>query len=450
LSDREVRELAELVRRSYGDRLPPAPVRESVKDREVRMERTKYVIETDLMTLVNESRLSQRLPSLSRDDEDRVVVAVVGAMFLIPQLMSILAAEPLAEDAAQIGSGPLRVDRADGTVEFYPSLVDRPEQLQAMISDVAQQHHRPFSQEAPFVDVQLNRHLRFHGQGFDVVAEPAIFIRVHRAMGATYQDLFEWGSLTRGLAYFLGEVSPAVKLSQAVTGVQGSGKTTVLRASALAYPSHTRIATVETDFELGLAGLGMDWTQEMQARIPVTSDADGISCADLMRPLLRTRADVNIIGEVRGDEASSAVRAANVGQGTLVTVHGTSAEVGLGQLVDRMVEADGMDRALAQRLVYESFDLVVHCEVAANRRRWIKEVIAPSVEGDQVKYHTLYGPDYDTGDERARARHTPWPARLLAKINMSMPDFDHERAVDDTLMAFPDIGTGQGPAARAV
>ena len=164
-----------------------APVRESVKDREVRMERTKYVIETDVMALVNESRLEQRLPTLSRDDEDRVVLAVVGAMFLIPQLMAILANEPLAEDAAQIGNGPLRVDRADGTVEFYPSLVDRPEQLQAMISDVAQQHHRPFSQEAPFVDVQLNRHLRFHGQGFDVVAEPAIFIRVHRAR--TTRDL---------------------------------------------------------------------------------------------------------------------------------------------------------------------------------------------------------------------------------------------------------------------
>ncbi len=438
LTDREVRDLAESVRRSFGERLPPAPVRESVKDRELRMERTKYVLETDIMALVNDQRLAAREPVLAREDEDRVVTAVVGAMFLIPQLMAILANEPLAEDAAQIGAGPLRVDRADGTVGFYPPLVDRPEQLQAMISDVAQQHHRPFSQEAPFVDVQLSRHLRFHGQGFDVVAEPAIFIRVHRAMGATYDDLHRWGSVSRGLAYFLGTVSPTVKLSQLVTGVQGSGKTTVLRASALAYPDHTRIATVETDFELGLAGLGMDWTQEMQARIPVTSDADGISCADLMRPLLRTRADVNIIGEIRGDEASAAVRAANVGAGTLATVHGTSAEVGLGQMVDRMVEADGMDRKLAQRLVYESFDLVVHCEISANRRRWVKEVIAPSVEGDQPKFHTLYGPDYDTGDERARARHTPWPARLLAKINMSMPDFDHARAVDDTLVPFVD------------
>ena len=104
----------------------------------------------------------------------------------------------------------------------------------------------------------------------------------------------------------------------------------------------------------------------MQARIPVTTKDRGITCGDLMRPALRTRAEVISIGEVRGDEGGPAIRAANIGQGTLVTVHGDSAEAGLEQLVDRVCE-DGTPRDIARRMVYKSFDLVVQCTMAPDR-----------------------------------------------------------------------------------
>ena len=100
-----------------------------------------------------------------------------------------------------------------------------------------------------------------------------IAIRVHRVLGATFADLFRWGALTVGLRYFLGEAAPKAGLSQAYTGAQGSGKTTFVRAVGLAHDEDTRMLTIETDFELGLASLGRPWTQEMQARIPVVGDA---------------------------------------------------------------------------------------------------------------------------------------------------------------------------------
>ena len=95
--------------------------------------------------------------------------------------------------------------------------------------------------------------------------------------GATIDELVEAGSMSAGLGYFLKVVVPAARLRVAVTGVQGSGKTTVLRAMLLAYPETTRMVTVETDFELGMVGLGRRWTQEMQARLPVTSKWQGIT-----------------------------------------------------------------------------------------------------------------------------------------------------------------------------
>ena len=64
-----------------------------------------------------------------------------------------------------------------------------------------------------------------------------------------------------------------------------------MAAQLLAYPEITRIVTVETDFELGMVGLGRRWTQEMQSRLPVTSKWQGISTADMMPHTLRTRAE---------------------------------------------------------------------------------------------------------------------------------------------------------------
>ena len=124
-------------------------------------------------------------------------------MFLLPHLFGILEREPLAEDLVVFGSDPVRVDLATGEIKEYPPLVPFDAALERVISNVAMDHHRPFSFEAPFVDVQLAPHLRFHGQGFDVVSRPAIFIRVHRVLGATIDEMVEAGSMSAGLGYFL-------------------------------------------------------------------------------------------------------------------------------------------------------------------------------------------------------------------------------------------------------
>ena len=432
-------QLAELIRREYGAQLPPASPRESHREREARQEKTKWVLEHEVLPRVNEARIRVSNPALSVEVEDLVVELVLSAMFLLPHVLGILEREPLAEDLVVYGGDPTRLDLADGTSREYPPLVSDDPALERVISNVAQDHHRPFSFESPTVDVQLSPRLRFHGQGFDVVSRPAIFIRVHRALGADIADLFEAGTMSAGLAYLLGTVVPRARLSVLLSGVQGAGKTTVLRALALAYPPETRMVTVETDFELGLVGLGRRWVQEMQARLPVTSKDRGITCGDLMPSTLRTRADVILVGEVRGDEGAAAIRAANIGQGTMATVHGYSADAGLEQLVDRLSE-HGTPQEISRRMVYKAFDLVVQCDMDAQRLRWIGEVVHPLLEGDQPKVHTLYEPSEHGTDRRARASATVWPARLLRKIRMNFPDFDESLARDDTYRPHGRIG----------
>ncbi len=158
-----------------------------------------------------------------------------------------------------------------------------------------------------------------------------------------------------------------------------------------------------------------------------------------MRPALRTRAEVISIGEVRGDEGGPAIRAANIGQGTLVTVHGDSAEAGLEQLVDRVCD-DGTPRDIARRMVYKSFDLVVQCTMAPDRARWIGEIVHPLMEGDHPKIHTLYEPSANASDGRARATGTVWPTRLLQKIRMNYAAFDLTMALDDGYRPLSRVG----------
>ena len=176
-------QLAEALRLEYGAQLPAAEPRESHRDRELRREKTKYALEQEVMPRVNRARVSAGRPVLSVEQEDHVVELVLSAMFLLPHLFGILEREPLAEDLMVFGADPVRVDLATGEIKEYPPLVPFDAALERVISNVAMDHHRPFSFEAPFVDVQLAPHLRFHGQGFDVVSRPAIFIRVHRVLG---------------------------------------------------------------------------------------------------------------------------------------------------------------------------------------------------------------------------------------------------------------------------
>ncbi|MEL6893456.1 MAG: hypothetical protein AAFP84_17825, partial [Actinomycetota bacterium] len=43
-----------------------------------------------------------------------------------------------------------------------------------------------------------------------------------------------------------------------------------------------------------------------------------------------------------------------------------------------------------------------------------------------------------TGDLRAQATRSAWPAMLTARINMAVDDFDPHRAGDDTVAPFAD------------
>jgi pilus assembly protein CpaF len=420
LSDDELDELATNVRRQWGDRLPAPAPDETAPERELREERSLHVLHHDVLPELARSRMDERAAPLSRADEDALVERVVSALFGLPKLLGALR-DPRVSDIVVMGADPVRVERAGGERDELPPLVRRDRDLERVIYDVAAAHRRPFNREAPFVDVELEPGVRFHGEGFDVVGRPLITIRRAVAMRATLDELRAWGTVSDGAARLLA-AAVAARLSILVAGEMGSGKTTLLRALAAEIPEQDVIVTIETDFELALRELGRHrWVHAYQARLPSTTDACGVSCADMMAPALRTRADWIVVGEVRGGEAGAMVQAMSVGQGTMATVHGGTAQDGLERVAALTSIHDGVELTTARWQVHRAVDLVVHLRGDNARGRWVSEILAPSVEDGGARFvlHTLYAPDRDGPDERARPASEPqrWMSDRLQRAS---------------------------------
>ena len=161
---------------------------------------------------------------------------------------------------------------------------------------------RPFNRESPFVDLELEPGVRFHGEGFDVVQRPLITIRRASVFGMSLTDLAQRGVIDPAGAALL-KAAVAAHMNVIVCGRMGSGKTTMLRALLHEVAADDVIVTVETDFELNVASMGLHrFVHAYQARVPSTVGGAGISCHDVMVPAVRTRADWIVVGEVRGPE----------------------------------------------------------------------------------------------------------------------------------------------------
>jgi hypothetical protein len=151
-----------------------------------------------------------------------------------------------------------------------------------------------------------------------------------------------------------------------------------------------------------------------------------------MTPTVRMNANRVIVGEVREDEAVALIDAVSVGRGAMSTVHGLSAENGLQRLATLMSRHEpSIPFNLARRMVYEGVDLVVHCH-KSHENRYVTEVMAPSVAGDEPVSTPMYRPGPD-----GRAVPTGLFDELFVdRLEIADPLFDR-RVFDDAPLFRP-------------
>jgi len=423
MTDDELDVLVADMRRQWGDRLPVPGRDESAAERDLREEMTRDVLERTVLPEVDRQRMAARLSPLNADEHGALVDLVVSEIFGLPRLLTVLR-DPQVTDVLVFGADPVRVERSDGTRQLLPPIVRRDRDLERIIYDTATLRRRPFNRENPFVDLELEPGVRFHGEGFDVVQRPLITIRRAAVFGMGLDDLAERGMLDLGAVALL-RAAIAADMNVLVCGRMGSGKTTLLRGLVAEVGDHDVIVTVETDFELNIAQMGRHrFVHAYQSRVPSTSDGAGISCHDMMVPAVRTRADWIIVGEIRGAEGGALVQAMSIGQGAMATVHGGSAKDGIERLAELIAYHNQVELRMARWQVYRSVDLVVHVTGDNQIGRYVTEIAAPSVEEDGARFvmHRLFAARSDAPDRRARPASEP-QRLMLERLAAGTPGF---------------------------
>jgi type IV secretion system protein VirB11 len=152
-----------------------------------------------------------------------------------------------------------------------------------------------------------------------------------------------------------------------ISGGASSGKTTFLNALLKAVPANERIITVEDTPEIMVSqpnALGL---------VAVKGDLGeaAVTVEDLLQACLRLRPDRIIVGEIRGRETATLLRAINTGHpGSFTTVHANSPTGALEQIA-LMVMQSGLTLSRSETIAYARslIDVVVQLGRVGGERR---------------------------------------------------------------------------------
>jgi type IV secretion system protein VirB11 len=267
--------------------------------------------------------------------------------------------------------------------------------LARLARQIAALSHQGISREHPLLSATLP-----DGSRIQIVAPPAtrgplaLAIRKHVSPELSLSDYvasgafgetkaregFERSESDRALAAMLaagdlsGMLAAAVKARKniLVSGGTSTGKTTFLNALLREVPAEERLILIEDTPELFVRNenyVGLVAARSALGEAQVETD-------DLVSASLRMRPDRIILGELRGREAYSFLRAVNTGHpGSMTTVHADSPERAVEQLVLLVLQGGTqLSRDDVRHYVSQTIDVFVQLTRSGGRRR-VAEVV---------------------------------------------------------------------------
>jgi type IV secretion system protein VirB11 len=267
--------------------------------------------------------------------------------------------------------------------------------LARLARQIAALSHQGISREHPLLSATLP-----DGSRIQIVAPPAtrgplaLAIRKHVSPELSLSDYvasgafgetkaregFERSESDRALAAMLaagdlsGMLAAAVKARKniLVSGGTSTGKTTFLNALLREVPAEERLILIEDTPELFVRNenyVGLVAARSALGEAQVETD-------DLVSASLRMRPDRIILGELRGREAYSFLRAVNTGHpGSMTTVHADSPERAVEQLVLLVLQGGTqLSRDDVRHYVSQTIDVFVQLTRRGGRRR-VAEVV---------------------------------------------------------------------------
>lgn len=266
--------------------------------------------------------------------------------------------------------------------------------LKSMAKLIAQSTNQIVSEEKPLLSATLPAGYRVQGI-FPPAVEPgtiAFSIRKqnvmnldldqYEALGAfqstavreqqdehnkVLRELLNSGQIKQFLTYAV-----KAKKNIIVSGGTSTGKTTFMNAALRAIPLEERLITVEDAREIQLI-------QPNRVHLLVSKGGQGralVTTQDQIEACLRLRPDRIIVGELRGSEAFSFLRAINTGHpGSIATLHADTPALAFEQLILMVMQAGlGMEREQVKIYIQSVIDIVIQLKRGEKGRRFVSEV----------------------------------------------------------------------------
>lgn len=171
-------------------------------------------------------------------------------------------------------------------------------------------------------------------------------------------------------------ISQAVKLRRniIVSGGTSTGKTTFLNAALKEIPTWERVITVEDAREVNITHL--------PNRVHLVASRGGqgraqVTAQDLIEACLRLRPERIIVGELRGKEAFSYLRAINTGHpGSITTLHADSPLLAREQLILMIMQANlGITRDQIKEYVDAVVNVIIQLKRGPKGKRYVSEIM---------------------------------------------------------------------------
>ena len=275
------------------------------------------------------------------------------------------------EDAAA-GGAMQRVSR--------PDIDDR--LIQRLAEQVARVSHQGINREHPLLGATLPDGARVQFCGPPAARKHwAMAIRRHRRLDLPL-DAYDTGPLAPPVEGVMPDPqeSPVAFLREAikqrrtilVSGGTSTGKTTFLNAMLGEIPRQERVVLVEDTPELkfpGANGVGLVAVKGELGEAKVTAN-------ELLQAALRLRPDRIVLGELRGAESVSFLRAINTGHpGSFSTIHANSLRGALEQL-SLMVMQTGIGLTRSDTIAHAAslIDVIVQLRRDPNGKRGIAHI----------------------------------------------------------------------------
>jgi len=268
------------------------------------------------------------------------------------------------EDAAH--RGMQRID--------LPELTDQ--LLQRLAEQVARVSHQGINREHPLLAATLPDGARIQMCGPPATRRHwAMAIRRHRLLDLPL-DAYDRGPIETRAEPALPDpqVEPIAFLREAIrrrrtiliSGGTSTGKTTFLNAMLHEIPAQERVVLVEDTAELRLPGANGVGLIAVKGELGEAR----VSSADLLQAALRLRPDRIVLGELRGAETISFLRAINTGHpGSFSTVHANTPRGALDQIA-LMAMQTGIGLTRSETLEYAAsvIDIVVQLDRIDGKR----------------------------------------------------------------------------------